>query len=205
MVKIRSIRALASDQKGIAAVEFALIGGTFLVAIMGAFDLGHTMYMGSVLQGTVQKAARDSSLQTGSDAARQTALDTKVRTEVLKLNHNATVTFSRRFYRTFTSANAAAPETLNDGNSNGRCDNGESYSDANNNNVWDSDGGNQGQGGAQDVVVYSANVTYPRLFPMAGLVGLPDDVNITATTVLQNQPYGEQGEYTAATVRNCPA
>ena len=49
-----------------------------------------------------------------------------------------------------------------------------------------------GQGGAKDVVVYSVTVTYPRLFPVAKLIGLSENVKLNATTVLANQPYGDQ-------------
>src|SRR3546814_1967681 len=72
---------------------------------------------------------------------------------------------------------------------------------SNNNKNWDKDGGNAGQGGAKDMVVYTADVSYPRLFAMAKLIGLSDKVHITASTVLQNQPYGEQSQYSAPPAR----
>src|SRR3546814_5194451 len=38
---------------------------------------------------------------------------------------------------------------------------------------------NAGQGGAKDMVVYTADVSYPRLFAMAKLIGLSDKVHIS--------------------------
>lgn len=203
MTRKKRVAHLLEDDRGMATVEFAFVGSMFLVMIMGAFDVGHTLYVQSILQGTVQKAARDSALQTGSEASKQATLDAAVTTQVKRLNSAANVTFSRRFYRTFSKASAARYETFTDGNANGRCDSNEPYEDANNNNVWDADGGNSGQGGAQDVVVYTVNVSYARLFPMAGLVGASPTVNLKASTVLQNQPYGPQAEDSVVVARNC--
>ena len=60
-----------------------------------------------------------------------------------------------------------------------------------------------GQGGAKDVAIVTVTVTYDRLFPMANLIGLPEQVTVAANTVLANQPYAEQGTYAAAQTRNC--
>jgi Flp pilus assembly protein TadG len=202
-------RSLRSNEDGIAAVEFGLIGSTFLVLLMGGFDLGHTMYVNTVLEGALQEASRNSALQTGSAQSQRDQLDAAVREQVQRLNANATVTFSRRFYKTFTAARDARHEqdinstdaALND---DGICDVGESYIDVNNNDEYDTDGGDAGQGGAQDAVIYRVTVSYPRLFPMAGLLGWSEDVNVTSSTVLQNQPYSAQSQYGPATTRTCP-
>ncbi len=82
--------------------------------LMGALDFGHTLYMESVLQGAVQKAARDGTLQqtAGTDETARNTIDTAVRNQVKTLHKQATVTIARRFYRTFTDAAAAAAETF---------------------------------------------------------------------------------------------
>jgi hypothetical protein len=43
--------------------------------------------------------------------------------------------------------------------------------------------------------------TYPRLFPVAGLLGWPKTQTISATTLLKNQPYATQT--TTANVTVC--
>lgn len=200
------IQRLRSDDSGSAAVEFGALSMVLMMMLMGGFDLGHTMYVKAILQGEVQRAARASALETGADAAAQGTIDQKLRTQIQRLNSNATVTISRRFYRTFSKASAAQHEPFTDTNSNGVCDNGEPYTDQNFNNTYDADGGDSGQGGAKDIVIYTARVTYPRLFPVGKLLGFSPNVDMTAQTVLANQPYGDQNAYSTATppVRNCP-
>lgn len=202
---IRPLRSLAHAERGATLVEFAFVAPVFCLLLIGAFDVGHTLYMKAILQGVVQKAARDSGLETGSISAQQASIDSRVRQSVLDLDKSATVTFTRRYFRNFTKAAAQQPEAFTDTNGDGVCDNGEPYQDANNNNVWDPDGGDSGQGGARDAVLYTADITYPRVLPLQKFIpSYPDKVNVQASTILENQPYGDQGTYAAPTVRNCP-
>ena len=198
-------RLLLRDQSGAALTEFGLILPVFAVLLMGAMDMGHSLYTRSVLEGAIQKAARDSGLESGTAATQQAVIDAFVKNQLRDLGiRNADVTITRRFYRTFTAASAAAGEPFTDTNANGACDSGEPYEDHNNNSVHDPDGADGGQGGAKDTVQYTVRVNYPRLFPMAGLIGLPQRVQMEAITVMNNQPYGDQSAYSAMTVRNCP-
>lgn len=192
--------SLREDQSGATLIEFALVSPVLLVLIMGTLDLGHQLYTRAVLVGEMQKAGRDSALETGS--AQASALDAQVTNVVKAVSPTATVSFSRNSFRDFSDAAASEPEEWTDTNSDGTCNAGEPYSDANNNGIWDADGGNDGQGGAKDAVVYTATVTYPRIFPMAGLAGLSSNVTLTASTILRNQPYADQDE-SDATLGNC--
>jgi len=203
MACLFSLRRLRHDQRGISAVEFALISPAFFTLILGALDMGHTLYMQSVLQGVMQKAGRDSSLEDGTETAQQAAIDQSIKDSVLSLAHDANINLTRRNFRDYTAAAQATAEPFTDTDSNGVCSNGEPYQDNNNNSVWDKDGGDAGQGGAKDTVVYTADVTYPRLFPMATLIGLPANVHIKASTVLVNQPYGDQASNGSPVARNC--
>ncbi len=192
------------DKAGVSVAEFGLIAPMAVVMMMGAMDAGHTLYMGSVLDGAVQDLARDSALEDGAVLAKQQIIDQKVRDTITNLAKDATVTVTRRYYRNFSTASAALAEKFTDsGAMDGICNNGEPFIDANLNGVWDADGADSGQGGAQDVSVVSVKVSYTRLFPMASLIGLPQTVELTGTTVLANQPYGQQNQYTTATTGNC--
>ena len=111
-----------------------------------------------------------------------------------------TITFSRKYYRSFSNAAAARFEPWTDTNGNGTCNGGEPYQDNNNNGSWDATGGNTGQGGAKDAVLYTVTVSYPRFFPIYRMVGGSNTTVLTASTVLRNQPYGDQA---VPTVRNC--
>ena len=199
-------RSLIADIQGIAAVEFGLIAPVFLLLIMGTMDMGHTLYIQTLLQGTVQKAARDSSLQTGTLAENQIAIDAIVTDQVKKLNQSAAVTTTRRSYYTYTEASAATPEDFTDTPSDpdNICNNNEPYVDANGNDTWDADGAVDGQGGARDKAVYTVNIRYPRMFPIHGFIpGLSNEIDVSASTVLANQPYGEQQIITSNDVKNC--
>lgn len=196
--------ALARDQAGATIIEFAIVAPVLGLVLLGAFDVGHTLYTRAVLQGIVQKTARDSALESGAGSAAQTALDNKVKAQAKALANNAQIDITRRFYRTFTDAAAARAETWTDTNDNGTCDGSEPYEDANRNGSWDADGGDAGQGGAKDATLYTVTVSYPRMFPFYNIAGGSRTTKITASTVLRNQPYADQGSYAAMVVRNCP-
>lgn len=200
------LRRLARASDGSAITEFGLIAPVLFLLLFGMLDVGHTQYMKSVLEGAVQKAARDTTLESssGTDSAARDAIDQAVKNQISPLHGTATVTFTRRFYKTFTDAAAAYREDFNDGNGNGRCDNNETYTDENNNEVWDADGGDSiNRAGARDNVVYTATVSYPRMFPLHGFINVPANTTVTASTVLSNQPYGDQTAYDAPTNRTC--
>lgn len=202
---LKLLNRLRQDHRGVAAVEFAMASTTMMVILMGGFDLGHTLYMQSVMQGTVQRAARNLTLSTGTETERQVQIDNHVRSSIRLLDANiqpGDIAIKRSFYGTFTDAQAARPE---DANQDGICSPGEVWIDRNFNDTYDSDGGGRGQGGARDIVVYSVTVDYQRLFPVASLIGMSERVKLNATTVLANQPYGDQQRRTGTLMsRNCP-
>jgi hypothetical protein len=174
-------------------------------------DIAHSLYMQSVLQGTVQKAGRDGTLETAagnSDAARD-IIDTAVRKQLHLLNNGAEIDIRRRFYKSFAQAAAAEPEVFYDSDApsiyhDGICNNGERFDDRNNNGTWDSDGADSADhAGARDDIVYTVTVSYPHMFPVEKLIGGSGTVSLKAVTVLSNQPYGDQSEYSAPTEGHC--
>jgi len=195
---------LVDDKRGVTLVEFAIVAPVLGLLLVGGFDAAHTLYMKAALQGAVQKAARDAALQGGNDTAAQTAVDDKVRAEVYAVANNATIQISRRFYKTFSAAAAAQAEPWTDTDGDGRCDNGEPFQDDNFNGVWDADGGDNGQGGAKDRTLYTVQISYPRFFPLYNFIGGSTVTKISASTILQNQPYADQATYGTPTVGNCP-
>ena len=193
------LRRLRSDSNGVTLVEFAFVGPVLILMIMGLFDIAHTQYTSSVLYGAMQKAARDLTLE--SAQARQGTIDQLVTDQVRSVMPNgATVTLQK--FSHFDFSDVDLPEEFTDQNSDGNCNANEPYVDINDNGRWDADRGRSGIGGARDVVVYEAVVSYPRMFGMAGLAGLPQNVTLRASTVLRNQPFDEQNDR-VTTVRNC--
>ncbi|MFY7745123.1 MAG: TadE/TadG family type IV pilus assembly protein [Erythrobacter sp.] len=193
------LRRLRGDSKGVTLVEFAFVGPVLILMIMGLFDIAHTQYTSSVLHGAMQKAGRDLTLENA--LSRQSQIDARVIEQVRSVMPNgATVTLEKFSHFDFSDVNQ--PEEFTDQNGDNQCNNSEPYVDTNDNARWDADRGKGGIGGARDVVLYEATVTYPRMFPMFGLAGLPTNVSIKAATILRNQPFDEQNDR-VTTVRNC--
>ncbi|WP_373490867.1 TadE/TadG family type IV pilus assembly protein [Parasphingorhabdus sp.] len=193
-------RTLKRDDAGAALVEFALVAPVLLLLIMGMMDVGHRIYATAILQGSVQKAARDASLDDGS--ANAATIDDRVKELMLPVLQPEPISnfdFQRQNYSNFSDV--SQPEDFTDTNNDGECNNGEPYDDANGNDIWDADRGATGQGNAKDAVLYTVRVAYPRLFPMARMIGLPEDEVIEASTVLRNQPFGEQSA--RGGIKNC--
>jgi hypothetical protein len=71
-------------------------------------------------------------------------------------------------------------------------DPGECFTDENGNGSWDADPGVSGQGSASAVTLYTMTASYPRVFPVAGLLGWSSSTTISASTLLKNQPYATQ-------------
>ena len=183
----RLLHRLRASDRGTVLTEFAVLAPTLLLLIMGAMDIAYRAYAQSVLEGAMQKAGRDSGLEGG--AAQTGDIDKKVEDLVKRVAKNATFVSTRKTYSTFSDVK---PERFADNNNNGKLDPGECFDDVNGNKTWDSDAGIIGQGGSDDITVYRMDVTYPRLFPLYGLLGWSNSQVISAKTVLRNQPYGTQ-------------
>ena len=194
---LRPLAHIAGDDSAVTIIEFGIVAPVMLLMLMGFFDLAHTEYARSVLQGAMQMAARNSTLESGQTTG--SSIDTTVENQVTRIVGNgATYTSSRLSYSDFSNVGKAEPYT--DTNGNGQRDPGECYQDINGNGQWDADMGATGQGGADDAVLYTMTVSYKRFFPMARLLGWPTNQTITASTVLRNQPYGTQASSTPPTI-----
>lgn len=182
------IRLAGRDRRGVTITEFGLIAPTFLMLLLGVFDLGYTVYAKAILDGAVQKAGRDASLETGTMNVAN--LDAKVQENLGDLAADADFDYTRRNYRDF--AKVGLPEDFDDENDNGQRDPGECFVDTNGNGVWNIDQGKEELGGARDVVMYEVRMSYDRKFPLYALVGLPQRATLKSATVLRNQPYASQ-------------
>jgi len=185
------LRRLIADRSGVTLVEFAIVGPVLILMIMGLFDMAHTQYTSSILNGAMQKAGRDLTLENAN--SQQVNIDARVQQQVeAVMPSGAVIEFEKVSH--FDFSDVSEPEEFTDQNDDDICNNNEPYIDTNNNGRWDADRGKQGIGGARDVVLYTAIVTYPRLFPMYGLIGLPQEITLSASTVLRNQPFDEQND-----------
>ena len=208
---MRRLRALRDDRRGATVIEFAIVTPVMLTLIMGMGELAYQGYVQSMLTGSVQKAGRDSTIQGNGTQTAQ--IDAVVIAQLSQLRSgwaancsttppaNApTYCSTRKNYSSFLNV---GPEPFTDSNGNGQYDQAsECFTDINGNGVWDADPGAAGQGGASDVTVYSITINYPRLFPVAGLIGFTKLATLTGTTTLKNQPWATQNAYTP--VQICP-
>lgn len=194
------LRQLRDDRSGVTLVEFAFVGPVLILMVIGLFDIAHTQYTSSVLHGALQKAGRDLTLENAN--SQEANIDQRVAEQVRSLMPaSATVVFEKVSH--FDFADIGEPEEFTDQNDDDICNNNEPYVDTNDNGQWDADRGKDGIGGARDAVLYTARVSYPRLFPLYGMIGLDQEVTLEASTVLRNQPFDEQNDR-ITTTRNCP-
>jgi Flp pilus assembly protein TadG len=204
------IRALLTrlrrNQRGATLIEFAMVAPVLLVVIMGLLDMTYRLYAKAMFEGAIQKAARDATLENGANVASGTLIDSKVKEAFKKINGTVddnSFSFTRRNFKDFSNAGRMEAST----GPGGQCARPSgatvyTYVDQNNNNVWD-DGAISGQGGANDVVLYTATVTFKALSPVNGLIGAPTMQTIKVSTVLRNQPYNSQATRAAGPTRNC--
>jgi len=181
------MRRLLGEQRGTALMEFALTAPVFLLVLMGIFDFSMQLYAKSVLSGAVNRAARDSALE-GNNLS-QAAIDAEVSANVRTVFQDATMTFTRKAYDSFSDV--SKPEPLTDSNGNNTRDPGECFTDSNGSGSWDTDRGSDGQGNGDEIVLYTANMQLTRLFPAWKMLGQPQVANIKAITVLRNQPFAD--------------
>ncbi|MDR6833769.1 MULTISPECIES: pilus assembly protein [unclassified Sphingopyxis] len=179
------LHRLRRNERGNSVVEFALTAPLFLIILLGILDFSWQYYAKLELQGVVNAAARAATLE--GNALSQTALDNEVRRKVLNVFPRGEVTFVRKAYDSYSEV--GDPEAFTDGNANGRYDSGECFEDVNGNSSWDADRGQTGNGGAEDIVRYTASLKMTRVIPIWKFLGQSEESTLVATTVLRNQPY----------------
>ncbi len=205
---IAVLRRLLRERRAVTIVEFGMVAPVMALMMMGLGDLLYQSYVKELLAGSVQKAARDSAIQGG--AQQTAAIDAKVLSmlgSIMKAPTPSCVAnppvgtycSTRLSYATF---GAVGPERFEDNNGNNLRDAGECYTDVNGNNRWDAEPGAAGQGGANDVTLYTMRITYLRVFPVARLIGVEPTQTASVQTLLKNQPYATQAASAPARLCN---
>ncbi len=175
---------LARDRAGVTIVEFAIVLPVLCILLVGTFELGYRSYVTAVVQGALREAARMATV----GGVSMDEIDAHVRQRLSDFARHSTVTTNASSY--FEFADVGQPETItSDTAPFGQYNPGDCFEDANGNGAFDLDRGRAGLGQADDVVRYRASITYPAMFPVGSLFGWPDDVTVSAETMLRNQPY----------------
>ena len=193
----RLVRSFLQDCQGATVVEFAFVALPLSVLVMGAIDLGHQSYIRSVMQGALNDAARRAAVQdpafTASGATTEERVENTILGQLQPITPGATITINQSNF--FDFAGIGNPERLTrDNNDDGTYDaaDDDCFSDLNENGQYDMDTGRDGLGGANDVVFYEAEIVMPRLLPMAGLIGVSPNYEMSVGTAVRNQPWGQQ-------------
>lgn len=197
MIRQGFLRFLGQETRGATVVEFALVAMPLSVLVMGGFDLGHQSYIRSVMQGALNDAARRAAVEnpafTASGSTTEERVENAIKQQLQSITPGATITIRQSNFYDFTGI--GNPEKLmRDNNGNGSYDagDGDCFSDLDEDGEYDTDTGRSGIGGANDVVFYEADITMPRLLPVANLLGFSPNYEMTVATAIRNQPYGQQ-------------
>lgn len=181
------LRRLVHNSDGATIVEFAAIAAPLIILLLGALDLGYQAYATAVVQGAVNSAARQATLEGATTATVETYL--RERLSSIASGSNVQITASN--FLTYNKI--GKPEKLTtDVNNNSQYDKSgpDCFIDDNRNGVYDlASQGASGIGSAEDVVRYEVNVTYNRLSPVPQFAGLGKSVTISRSTFMRNEPY----------------
>lgn len=191
---LSSFRLFRRDQRGVTAVEFALVVAPFLVLIMGSLDLGYQVYLRGLATGALERAARRATVGNKTSAQITDLIKNEVRTILPRssLSDANAVVVTPLSYFNF-SAVGGGERITGDTAPIGVYNSTDCYEDRNNNGRYDATGGGgDGLGTADDIVYYDVTVTVPRLFPIARWIGWDSNAVVNARTLIRNQPYGEQ-------------
>ncbi|WP_417594688.1 TadE/TadG family type IV pilus assembly protein [Parasphingorhabdus sp.] len=186
-LKMKKIPVLVNES-GATLVEFGLVAGPFILMLLGIMDLGYRGYVDTVSKSVLHQVARDAS--TGEMTVAEIKQQVNDGLDDLVLD-DAVIAVTTQSYFDFT--NIGKPEKLTtDNNGNGEVDPGDCFIDNNGNGVFDTDYGIEGTGGPDDIVSYNIEIKSPRLFPLASMIGLDEEMVISNSTAVRNQPFGAQ-------------
>ena len=197
-------RALRRDQHGAAVMEFGFVAPVMFLMIMAGFDAGYSIYLRSVASGALEAQARAASL----DGATESQFDRELRRSMYRLlpayaDNEDSVILSKKNYTDYSRIDAAEKITTDyndngvldgpaDWDGDGDIDSGDCWLDEDRNGEFGTNEGADGLGGADDGVYYTVTLQFPRLFPLAAMIGLPENQTVTVKTLVINQPYGTQ-------------
>lgn len=184
------MRRLGPDQRGIAAVEFAMIAPVMILMICGFMEYAHVSSARTTLEAATMRAAR--AVAASDCPSQRQGIMLGIVQNAMSTIPAASGTQVQVVTKSYSDQfrDVGEPEPFNDANSNGRWDPGETYTDINGNGQHDNDMGRVGSiGGAGQVVSYTATFQVASLFGFISRIyngGQP--YRIQASTVIRNEP-----------------
>lgn len=186
----RALQAVGKDERGATLVEFAIVSMPLMIMMMAMFDLGFREYVSIQLAGALDQSARQVTVGTSTTVS---SIKASVTSQIKTILPGATVSVVPSSYNNFSTVKKPEPITT-DTAPLGTYNPGDCFQDLNGNGVWDADSGLGGTGGSDDIVYYTATVTYPEILPMRKLLGWASTETVTGTTIMKNQPYASQAD-----------
>lgn len=188
-MKATNIKRFNSACDGATAVEFALVAPTLIFLTFAIVESGIAFAADIVLKNATYDAARLG--RTGfvdGESTQDLSVKQKIKDQASIIMDVDKLVITSLSYKGFDVLKK--PEPFTDKNNNGARDDGENFTDVNGNGIYDKDQGANGYGGTAQVVLYT--VTYPWTFRtpvLKQIVGNNGTVQLTATAVVQNEPY----------------
>jgi len=181
------------NERGAAMVEFAFVAPAVITLVMAGLDLGYQQYLRAVIGGSVESVARKASVGSGMTSAQiDTSIKTKIAAVIPSNAPDDAITITKKSYYNFSRVGKPERLTTDQGTIGTYDQATDCYEDANENNRYDAAGGASGIGGADDIVFYQVDVQFPRLLPVAGLLGLPTQQTASVKSIIRNQPFDGQ-------------
>jgi hypothetical protein len=203
-------RRLSADQRGVSAIEFAMIGPVVLLTIATVIECGFLWSGATALEAGGRAAARYGLTGGEVDGSTRTGTIRRIVTEHVcpeALGEGRTTCFWASDGPTYEDEdgsrtplfidltayrdprNLGRPEPFSDvAPANGFRDPGEEFVDINGNGRWDADTGVSGPGGPADIVVYELamhqRVTNPLLRAVVG-----ETLRHETRVVIRNEPF----------------
>lgn len=176
------------DDRGVAAIEFAMVLPLLCILTFGVIEMGMIMATLTTMEGGLKEASRYGITgQAPDDQSRIDRIREILDLHTLNLVDFGEAEFSVKTYPSFSGV--GQPEPYSDSNGDGEYTEGESFTDINQDGVWSADQGAGGAGMGGEVVSYTVTVPWHIMTPFAGELIADDGVlPLAATIVVRNEP-----------------
>jgi len=190
------LHRIKKTQRGATAVEFGLVSPAILLLMFGVAECSLMYFTQNLMENAAYNAARmgktgylDPTITDPNKAREKAIIDTINKYAGFYLDMTS-VKLTSKVYKQFGDAGTGEPYI--DSNSNGVRDDGENFTDLNNNKQYESDVGTAGYGSEKDVVLYTIDYPWKIATPiLAKVIGAQNDiVPLQARLVVRNEPYG---------------
>lgn len=185
--RIRQSLGDARNERGSTMVEFGFVAPLLLAIMFGIIEFSGVIFAQTLLEGGARQASRFGVIGSTPDGSSRDQAIRDIIDEngfgVLDANDIRVETF---VYESFASI--GQPEPFEDANGNGSFDAGEPFQDINGNGGRDLDQGRQGNGDADDIVLYRLSYDWDIMVPIFEPF-FGEQYILEATIAVRNEPF----------------